>query len=156
MGAYILYRSNHKPISITPEPAKAIPLALTGGFLDAVGGGGWGPIVASTLLAKGHQPRYVIGSVNMAEFFVTLSQALTFFFFLKLEKPSPDRRPDSGRSHRSSFCRQTLQNSTREDHDATCGNSSHRCQRAHSPSGHRKDLVSPSAPFSHAYSLSTQ
>jgi uncharacterized membrane protein YfcA len=85
MGAYILYRSNHKPISISPEPAKAIPLALTGGFLDAVGGGGWGPVVASTLLAKGHQPRMVIGSVNMAEFFVTLSQALTFFFFLKLE-----------------------------------------------------------------------
>jgi len=85
MGAYILYRSNHKPISISPEPAKAIPLALTGGFLDAVGGGGWGPVVTSTLLAKGHQPRMVIGSVNMAEFFVTLSQALTFFFFLKLE-----------------------------------------------------------------------
>ena len=85
MGAYILYRANHKPISITPEPAKAIPLALTGGFLDAVGGGGWGPVVTSTLLAKGHQPRFVIGSVNMAEFFVTLSQALTFFFFLKLE-----------------------------------------------------------------------
>jgi uncharacterized membrane protein YfcA len=85
MGAYILYRSNHKPISISPEPAKAIPLALTGGFLDAVGGGGWGPVVTSTLLARGHQPRMVIGSVNMAEFFVTLSQALTFFFFLKLE-----------------------------------------------------------------------
>jgi uncharacterized membrane protein YfcA len=85
MGAYILYRANHKPIAITPEPAKAIPLALTGGFLDAVGGGGWGPVVTSTLLAKGHQPRFVIGSVNMAEFFVTLSQALTFFFFLKLE-----------------------------------------------------------------------
>ena len=46
MGAYILYRANHKPIAITPEPAKAIPLALTGGFLDAVGGGGWGPLPA--------------------------------------------------------------------------------------------------------------
>jgi uncharacterized membrane protein YfcA len=41
--------------------------------------------VTSTLLAKGHQPRYVIGSVNLAEFFVTLSQTITFFIFLKLE-----------------------------------------------------------------------
>lgn len=85
MGGYIFWRSNHKPIAVDMKATHAIPLALTGGFLDAVGGGGWGPIVASTLLAKGHPPRYVIGSVNMAEFFVTLSQALTFFFFLKLE-----------------------------------------------------------------------
>jgi uncharacterized membrane protein YfcA len=85
MGAYILWRSNHKPIAIGTEPTKAVPLAATGGFLDAVGGGGWGPIVTSTLLAKGHQPRYVIGSVNLAEFFVTLSQTITFFIFLKLE-----------------------------------------------------------------------
>ena len=85
MGGYIFWRSNHKPVSVKPDATHAIPLALTGGFLDAVGGGGWGPVVTSTLLAKGHPPRYVIGSVNMAEFFVTLSQALTFFFFLKLE-----------------------------------------------------------------------
>ena len=85
MGGYIFWRANHKPLAVDPSATRAIPLALTGGFLDAVGGGGWGPVVTSTLLAKGHQPRYVIGSVNMAEFFVTLSQALTFFFFLKLE-----------------------------------------------------------------------
>jgi len=85
MGGYIFWRSNHKPIAVDTKATHAIPLALTGGFLDAVGGGGWGPVVASTLLAKGHPPRYVIGSVNMAEFFVTLTQALTFFFFLKLE-----------------------------------------------------------------------
>jgi len=85
MGGYIFWRSNHKPIAVDTKPTQAIPLALAGGFLDAVGGGGWGPVVTSTLLAKGHPPRYVIGSVNMAEFFVTLTQALTFFFFLKLE-----------------------------------------------------------------------
>jgi len=85
MGAYIFWRSNHKPIAVDTKATHAIPLALAGGFLDAVGGGGWGPVVTSTLLAKGHPPRYVIGSVNMAEFFVTLTQALTFFFFLKLE-----------------------------------------------------------------------
>jgi uncharacterized membrane protein YfcA len=85
MGVYIFWRSNHKPIAVDSKATHAIPLALAGGFLDAVGGGGWGPVVTSTLLAKGHPPRYVIGSVNMAEFFVTLTQALTFFFFLKLE-----------------------------------------------------------------------
>ena len=85
MGVYIFWRSNHKPIAVDSKATHAIPLALAGGFLDAVGGGGWGPVVTSTLLANGHPPRYVIGSVNMAEFFVTLTQALTFFFFLKLE-----------------------------------------------------------------------
>ena len=51
-------------------------------FFDAVGGGGWGPIVTSTMVASGHPPRYTIGSVNTAEFFVTLVQVLTFTIFL--------------------------------------------------------------------------
>lgn len=54
-------------------------LAGFGGFMDSVGGGGWGPIVASTLIAKGRHPRYTIGSVNLAEFFVSLASSLTFF-----------------------------------------------------------------------------
>ena len=49
-----------------------------GGFLDAVGGGGWGPLVASTLLASGKDPRRSVGSVNLAEFFVTLSVSVAF------------------------------------------------------------------------------
>jgi uncharacterized protein len=49
-----------------------------GGFLDAVGGGGWGPLVASTLMASGDNPRRTIGSVNLAEFFVTLSVSVAF------------------------------------------------------------------------------
>ena len=49
-----------------------------GGFLDAVGGGGWGPLVASTLLASGKDPRRAVGSVNLAEFFVTLSISVAF------------------------------------------------------------------------------
>ena len=49
-----------------------------GGFFDAVGGGGWGPIVTSTLLGKDDTPRKVIGSVNASEFFVTLAEAITF------------------------------------------------------------------------------
>jgi uncharacterized protein len=54
-------------------------LAAFGGFMDSVGGGGWGPIVASTLIAKGRNPRYTIGSVNLAEFFISFSSSLTFF-----------------------------------------------------------------------------
>jgi uncharacterized membrane protein YfcA len=57
-------------------------LAAVGGFLDSFGGGGWGPIVTSTLISKGRTPRFVIGSVSLSEFFVTLASAFTFFTFL--------------------------------------------------------------------------
>jgi uncharacterized protein len=54
-------------------------LASLGGFLDAIGGGGWGPVVSSTLIASGKNPRMIIGSVNLAEFFVSLASSFTFF-----------------------------------------------------------------------------
>lgn len=54
-------------------------LAGAGGFLDSFGGGGWGPLVTSTLIAKGKTPKYVIGTVSVTEFFVTFASALTFF-----------------------------------------------------------------------------
>jgi uncharacterized membrane protein YfcA len=54
-------------------------LAGAGGFLDSFGGGGWGPIVTSTLVSKGRDPRYTIGSVCLTEFFVTMASATTFF-----------------------------------------------------------------------------
>lgn len=54
-------------------------LGLTGGCLDAIGGGGWGPIVTSGLLSSGGEPRYTIGSVNTAEFFVKTAVAAAFF-----------------------------------------------------------------------------
>jgi siroheme synthase-like protein len=54
-------------------------LALAGGLLDSIGGGGWGPIVSSTLIARGKNWRYTIGSVNLAEFFITLASSATFF-----------------------------------------------------------------------------
>ncbi|GAA4332606.1 TSUP family transporter [Flaviaesturariibacter amylovorans] len=53
-------------------------LAGAGGFLDSFGGGGWGPIVTSTLIAKGRSPKYTVGSVSLTEFFVTLASAFTF------------------------------------------------------------------------------
>ncbi|PWG82748.1 ABC transporter permease [Pararcticibacter amylolyticus] len=57
-------------------------LAGAGGFLDSFGGGGWGPLVTSTLISKGKTPRYIIGTVSLTEFFVTLGSALTFFVML--------------------------------------------------------------------------
>jgi uncharacterized membrane protein YfcA len=57
-------------------------LAGAGGFLDSFGGGGWGPLVTSTLIAKGKTPRYIIGTVSLTEFFVTLGSAVTFFMIL--------------------------------------------------------------------------
>jgi len=59
-------------------------LAGAGGFLDSFGGGGWGPLVTSTLISGGRTPKYVIGSVSATEFFVTLVSALTFFTLLGL------------------------------------------------------------------------
>ena len=56
-------------------------LAATGGFMDSIGGGGWGPIVTSTLLGQGRDPRYTIGSVNAAEFVVTFASGITFLIF---------------------------------------------------------------------------
>ena len=58
-------------------------LASVGGFMDAFAGGGWGTLVTSTLIAKRKHPRYVIGSVCLAEFFVVLASSITFFIFLK-------------------------------------------------------------------------
>ena len=64
---------------------KKIPaLATFGGFMDSIGGGGWGPIVSSTLIAGGRHPRYTVGSVNLAEFFVALASSLTFFAVIGL------------------------------------------------------------------------
>jgi siroheme synthase-like protein len=58
-------------------------LASAGGFMDAFAGGGWGTLVTSTLIAKRKNPRYVIGSVCLAEFFVVLASSITFFILLK-------------------------------------------------------------------------
>jgi uncharacterized membrane protein YfcA len=60
-------------------------LAGVGGFFDSFGGGGWGPIVTATLITKGRTPRYVVGSVSLTEFFVTLASAFTFFTLIGLQ-----------------------------------------------------------------------
>jgi uncharacterized protein len=77
LGAVILRKAFRK--SKAKIKTKNIPsLATFGGFMDSVGGGGWGPIVSSTLIAGGRHPRYTIGSVNLTEFFVALASSLTF------------------------------------------------------------------------------
>lgn len=83
IGLLILLKAAR--LTPTTEDAKveyAAPLGLIGGFLDAIGGGGWGPMVASTLIGSGHAPRRVIGSVSASEFFVTIAVATTFFIEL--------------------------------------------------------------------------
>ena len=78
LGARIFYtafKKNKKPQKVK----NAGWLAGAGGFLDSFGGGGWGPLVTSTLISKGRTPRFVIGTVSITEFFVTFASALTFF-----------------------------------------------------------------------------
>ncbi len=60
------------------------PLGLVGGFLDAAGGGGWGPVVTSNLLVQGASPRMTVGTVNTVEFFLTLTVSITFITQLGL------------------------------------------------------------------------
>lgn len=81
LGIRILAGAFKKKIK-SQKIKKAGWLAGAGGFLDSFGGGGWGPLVTSTLISKGKTPKYVIGSVSLTEFFVTLSSALTFFLIL--------------------------------------------------------------------------
>lgn len=78
LGIRILSRA-FKQNLVKKKVKNAGWLAGAGGFLDSFGSGGWGPLVTGTLITKGKTPRYVIGSVALAEFFVTLASALTFF-----------------------------------------------------------------------------
>ncbi len=77
MGLYLLWRglALHHPAR---DPKVVAPLGLIGGFLDAAGGGGWGSVVTGNLLAQGAHPRQVIGTVNTAEFVVTIAVSATF------------------------------------------------------------------------------
>lgn len=84
MGGRILLKALNLKTkrSDAPKPIRFKLLAFIGGFSDAIGGGGWGPIVTTTLVSNGHTPRYTIGSVNAAEFFVTLAQVIVFILAL--------------------------------------------------------------------------
>lgn len=84
IGVYLLFRGIKYPPQ-AKRPKIVAPLGLVGGFLDAAGGGGWGPIVTSNLLIQGAEPRKVIGTVNTTEFFLTLTISATFIAALGLE-----------------------------------------------------------------------
>jgi uncharacterized membrane protein YfcA len=84
MGLLILYRFLVRKNPVTSENNghsrwKLTLLGFVAGFMDAVGGGGWGPIATPNLILSGNdEPRQVVGSINLVEFFVTLAETLTF------------------------------------------------------------------------------
>jgi uncharacterized membrane protein YfcA len=84
LGLYLFYRGvMHRHTEKRPKIVS--PLGLAGGFLDAAGGGGWGAIVTSNLLVQGSNPRKTIGTVNTAEFFLTVTISATFIAALGWE-----------------------------------------------------------------------
>jgi uncharacterized protein len=86
IGLYLLWRAWRMDHGAEHKPARFVePLGLIGGFLDAAGGGGWGPVVTSNLLVQGAEPRTVIGTVNTAEFFLTAMVSLTFILTIGLQ-----------------------------------------------------------------------
>jgi len=79
LGCYILYRAfRARGPYRDPRTGIVMPLGVAGGFVDAAGGGGWGPIVTSSLIGSGGAPRYVVGTVNTVEFFVTTAVSVAF------------------------------------------------------------------------------
>ncbi len=84
IGIFILLKS-FKTIELKDKTKKVSLLGLTGGFCDAIGGGGWGPIVTSNLIYRGKTPKETIGTVNTAEFFVTFFSTGVFLFFVGVD-----------------------------------------------------------------------
>lgn len=83
LGFVILSKAFKTGVKRTTEKIKRIPLlGLGGGFIDAVGGGGWGSIVLSTLIAGGRHPRFSLGTVKLSRFFIALMSSLTFITML--------------------------------------------------------------------------
>lgn len=82
IGLWILWRARR---DVRPRRLPAVitaPVGLAGGFLDAIGGGGWGPTVSSTMVGAGQEPRRAVGTVNTAEFFLTVAISATFVWAL--------------------------------------------------------------------------
>ena len=88
LGAYILarfsFRRREQPVRVRPIPGRFLgPLGLFAGFMDAAGGGGWGPISTPTLLSSGRmEPRKVVGTVDTSEFVVAFSASVGFLISL--------------------------------------------------------------------------
>jgi len=88
LGVYVLarfsFRRNERPVVVRPIGKRFLsPLGAVAGFLDAAGGGGWGPISTPTLLSSGRmEPRRVIGTVDTSEFIIAVCASIGFFFAL--------------------------------------------------------------------------
>ena len=85
IGLYLLWKAWRQLQPHVRDPQFTAPLAAAGGFLDAAGGGGWGPVVTSNLLVQGSDPRKTIGTVNTAEFLLTTAVSITFIASIGLE-----------------------------------------------------------------------
>jgi uncharacterized membrane protein YfcA len=85
IGILIVWKALSATASDSSAPTRVAPLGFVGGLLDSIGGGGWGPIVTSTLIGQGTTPRYAIGTVNLSEFFVTFTISATFVLTIGLE-----------------------------------------------------------------------
>jgi len=85
LGIIILYKGIRNRPKDHIEVKRAGLLALIGGFMDAVGGGGWGPIVTSNIINQGKNPKETIGTVNTTEFFVAFFSTGVFLFFVGVE-----------------------------------------------------------------------
>lgn len=81
MGLIVIRKALRPPLP-PREVGKVHALGFFGGFFDAVGGGGWGPVVASNLIARGGDAVKMIGTVNLAEFFMTTAASAAFFIAL--------------------------------------------------------------------------
>lgn len=81
IGVWLLIRGLLYPPKFE-KPKIVAPLAVVGGFLDAAGGGGWGPVVTSNLLVQGGEPRKVVGTVNSVEFFLAVAVSIAFIWNL--------------------------------------------------------------------------
>ena len=85
MGIFLIAKAYAKiKLQIKQKNSFVLPLAVTGGFVDGAGGGGWGPVVATSLLGGKMMPRKVIGTVNASEFFINLASAMAFLFLVKV------------------------------------------------------------------------
>ena len=84
LGTLIIVRALNIQLRSKEKIRKIFPVALFGGYLDSVGGGGWGPIVTTSLVAGGRHLRYSIGSSHLAKFFVALVSTITFFLIIGL------------------------------------------------------------------------
>lgn len=84
LGIVIIIKGIREPL-FKDEIKSVIPLGFFGGLLDAIGGGGWGPIVTSNIIQRGKTPQMTIGTVNTAEFFVAFFSTGVFLFFLGME-----------------------------------------------------------------------